>query len=185
PRPAASLSAAEPSERRPRSPSSATGLSTAVVESSGADDAVELAHALGAPEAAAAVEPPTSSAELGAEASAADAPGPAPAKSRFAPSQAFLSGVVQRAKPTVDTPDAAAAAVPAPRPASGASKFTPAAPKPAPVPRAPSRPAQGTTLTPVFAPRILGPRTRPTLVIVTGDANSSEYNPGGFLGCVR
>ncbi|GAA6064049.1 hypothetical protein JCM10212_005857 [Sporobolomyces blumeae] len=30
-----------------------------------------------------------------------------------------------------------------------------------------------------------GPRNRPTLVIATGDANSSEYNPGGFLGCVR
>jgi len=29
------------------------------------------------------------------------------------------------------------------------------------------------------------PRARPTLVIATGDANSSEYNPGGFLGCVR
>jgi len=29
------------------------------------------------------------------------------------------------------------------------------------------------------------PRSRPTLVIATGDANSSEYNPGGFLGCVR
>ncbi|GAA5857262.1 hypothetical protein JCM9279_000756 [Rhodotorula babjevae] len=118
----------------------------------------------------------------------AEAPIVAPAKSRFLPSQAFLSGSVQPAKPVIVTPEtvaAAAAAMPASRPPSGASKFTPAAPKPALAPRPPSRPAQGTTLTPVFAPRILEPRTRPTLVIVTGDANSSEYNPGGFLGCVR
>jgi hypothetical protein len=28
-------------------------------------------------------------------------------------------------------------------------------------------------------------RDRPVLVVATGDANSSEYNPSGFLGCVR
>jgi hypothetical protein len=26
---------------------------------------------------------------------------------------------------------------------------------------------------------------RPTLVLATGDANASEFNPAGFLGCVR
>ncbi|GAA6023340.1 hypothetical protein JCM11491_000572 [Sporobolomyces phaffii] len=38
---------------------------------------------------------------------------------------------------------------------------------------------------PSAVPDGAGPRSRPTLVIATGDANSSEYNPGGFLGCVR
>ncbi|GAA5893719.1 hypothetical protein JCM8208_001226 [Rhodotorula glutinis] len=176
--PGAIPSVAEPSAHPPRSPSSATGSAPTAVESTGVGVLPEPDNAVDAPEAAAPVEPTSS---------AVEAPVAAPAKSRFAPSQAFLSGVVQPAKPI--TPEAAAAATAAvaavPRPASGASKFTPAAPKPAPAPRPPSRPAQGTTLTPVFAPRILEPRTRPTLVIVTGDANSSEYNPGGFLGCVR
>ncbi|KAK4704935.1 hypothetical protein P7C70_g1276, partial [Phenoliferia sp. Uapishka_3] len=34
-----------------------------------------------------------------------------------------------------------------------------------------------------FTPNPAGPR--PVLVLATGDANSSEYNPNGFLGCVR
>lgn len=42
------------------------------------------------------------------------------------------------------------------------------------------------TAAPVPAPHApVTLRERPTLVIATGDANSSEYNPGGFLGCVR
>ncbi|BGP38872.1 hypothetical protein JCM10449v2_002810 [Rhodotorula kratochvilovae] len=108
--------------------------------------------------------------------SSASTPASEPAKSRFLPSKAFLSGSVQPAKPV-------AAVATAPKPASGPSKFTPAAPKPkiAPVitPAKPAAPPK-----PAFAPRI-PPSDRPTLVIVTGDANSSEYNPGGFLGCVR
>lgn len=31
----------------------------------------------------------------------------------------------------------------------------------------------------------LNPSNRPTLVFVTGDANASEYNPEGFLGCAK
>lgn len=110
--------------------------------------------------------------------SPAATPKPAPARARFLPSKAFLSGAVQPAKP-----------VSVPAAVSGVSKFTPAAPKPKIAPAAAAlgaapRPARGTAIVPVFAPRI-PPRDRPTLVIVTGDANSSEYNPGGFLGCAR
>lgn len=34
-----------------------------------------------------------------------------------------------------------------------------------------------------YSPDPAGPR--PVIVLATGDANSSEYNPTGFLGCVR
>ncbi|GAA5930290.1 hypothetical protein JCM1841_004274 [Sporobolomyces salmonicolor] len=70
---------------------------------------------------------------------------------------------------------------------------------PSPSPSPPSGPDAGNASTsasvsatpavaPAPAPSTIVPharRDRPTLVIATGDANSSEYNPGGFLGCVR
>jgi len=168
---ATAASAADPSASSPAPGGDRTALNVAAPP-----PALEMAPSL---------DPPAP-AVSGAAGVPTEAPVVAPAKSRFLPSQGFLSGTVQPAKPIVATPDAASTGeAPAPRPTSGASKFTPAAPKPASAPRPPSRPAQGTTLTPVFAPRLLEPRTRPALVIVTGDANSSEYNPGGFLGCVR
>ncbi|GJN89938.1 hypothetical protein Rhopal_002927-T1 [Rhodotorula paludigena] len=94
----------------------------------------------------------------------ADTPAPADssARLRFLPSTAFLSGSVKPAQPL---PPSAA-----PPKFATSTKASPAIkPKAAPPPFAPRHP----------------PRTRPVLVIVTGDANSSEYNPGGFLGCVR
>lgn len=36
-----------------------------------------------------------------------------------------------------------------------------------------------------YSPSTNASKTRPVLVLATGDANSSEYNPTGFLGCVR
>lgn len=36
-----------------------------------------------------------------------------------------------------------------------------------------------------YSPSTNSSKTRPVLVLATGDANSSEYNPTGFLGCVR
>ncbi|GAA5944500.1 uncharacterized protein JCM15063_006382 [Sporobolomyces koalae] len=47
----------------------------------------------------------------------------------------------------------------------------------APSPKVPSTTTAAEPILPVL-------RARSTLVIATGDANSSEYNPGGFLGCV-
>ncbi|GAA5821072.1 hypothetical protein JCM3770_000078 [Rhodotorula araucariae] len=111
--------------------------------------------------------------------SAALTPASDSATPRFLPSKAFLSGSVQPAKPV------AVPAIPATivKPAAGPSKFTPAAPKPKNAPVVVTRIATAPPK-PAFAPRTTR-SDRPTLVIVTGDANSSEYNPGGFLGCVR
>ncbi|GEM12768.1 hypothetical protein Rt10032_c26g6785 [Rhodotorula toruloides] len=104
---------------------------------------------------------------------------------RFLPSSTYLTG----SQPTKPTPSATAPLqhqfVPAqPKITPAPPKITPAPPKTAPaatkiVPAAPKPPAVVQ-----FVPR-RPPRDRPVLVIVTGDANSSEYNPGGFLGCVR
>ncbi|GAA5992791.1 hypothetical protein JCM10908_006935 [Rhodotorula pacifica] len=95
---------------------------------------------------------------------------PAPAaKPRFQPSAAFLSGPDTAPQPLQPADSAATAPKPVPR-------FLPAGSKPPPPPKNPSIVR--------IVPRTR-PRNRPVLVIGTGDANSSEYNPGGFLGCVR
>lgn len=93
---------------------------------------------------------------------------PAPRDARFQPAAAFLA-------PAAPAPAAAEASEPAPR-------FLPAGSKP-PQPR-PNTNNKKTTPALRIVPRTPA-RNRPVLVIGTGDANSSEYNPVGFLGCVR
>ncbi|GAA5861898.1 hypothetical protein JCM8547_008589 [Rhodosporidiobolus lusitaniae] len=136
---------------------------------------------------------------LAAETSAAveNAAAAPPAKaSRFQPSAAYTSGKVTVATlsapvttpaPPTSTTSKFSPAVP--KTASSTSKFTPAAvPKlshaPAPAAPPPPPPLLSDPLTMPILPRQPA-RERPTLVIATGDANSSEYNPGGFLGCVQ
>lgn len=127
-------------------------------------------------------------------------------KNRFQPSASFLAGAVAPAVPIVSiaepspsptvskfTPVPTSKFIPAvpkpPQPASSASKFIPAAaPKlshaPAPGPPPPPAPLLSDPTTMPVLPRHPA-RDRPVLVVATGDANSSEYNPNGFLGCVR
>ena len=98
---------------------------------------------------------------------------PAPRDTRFQPAAAFLAPAAPA--PAAPAPAAAEASEPAPR-------FLPAGSKP-PQPR-PNTNNKKTTPALRIVPRTPA-RNRPVLVIGTGDANSSEYNPGGFLGCVR
>ncbi|BGP30982.1 hypothetical protein JCM10296v2_002746 [Rhodotorula toruloides] len=108
------------------------------------------------------------------------------AKPRFVPSSAYLTGSAQPS----NTPN--------PTPASSQPKFVPAQPKITPAqPKITPAPPKIVPTAAKIVPAQLKPpavvqfvprrpsRDRPVLVIVTGDANSSEYNPGGFLGCVR
>ncbi|KAK4334157.1 Vacuolar protein-sorting-associated protein 60 [Rhodotorula toruloides] len=109
-----------------------------------------------------------------------------PAKPRFVPSSAYLTGSAQPSSTPASTATSSQPKfLPAqPKITPAQPKITPAPPKIVPaaakiVPAPPKPPAVVQ-----FVPR-RPPRDRPVLVIVTGDANSSEYNPGGFLGCVR
>ncbi|GAA5880879.1 hypothetical protein JCM3774_003228 [Rhodotorula dairenensis] len=91
--------------------------------------------------------------------------------------------------PSSPAPASTSAAAPAP---AAPARFQPSANFSAPLATAPrflpagSKPPPKIRDTPTvqIVPRAR-PRNRPVLVIGTGDANSSEYNPGGFLGCVR
>ncbi|BGO90518.1 hypothetical protein NBRC10512_005235 [Rhodotorula toruloides] len=109
-----------------------------------------------------------------------------PAKPRFLPSSAYLTGSAQPANTPASTATSSQPKfIPAqPKITPAQPKITPAPPKivPATAKIVPTQPKPPAVVQ--FVPR-RPPRERPVLVIVTGDANSSEYNPGGFLGCVR
>ncbi|GAA5934353.1 hypothetical protein JCM10213_003775 [Rhodosporidiobolus nylandii] len=109
------------------------------------------------------------------------------AKPRFMPSAAYTSGKVSTPSDATASPQPKF--VPAAEVAKTASKFTPAVPKitaavPKITPAPPPPPLLSNPKDMPIVPRSAA-RDRPTLVVATGDANSSEYNPGGFLGCVR
>ncbi|GAA5981982.1 hypothetical protein JCM11641_006819 [Rhodosporidiobolus odoratus] len=95
---------------------------------------------------------------------------------RFLPSAAYTSGKATTANATPKF--IPASEVPKPKFTPAQPKITPAPPKPPPPPL-----LSNPSVLPVVPRSDF--RDRPTLVIATGDANSSEYNPGGFLGCVR
>ncbi|BGP55233.1 hypothetical protein JCM8202v2_002831 [Rhodotorula sphaerocarpa] len=112
---------------------------------------------------------------------------PAPPANRFQPSAAFVAAGESNPSSPAGTPSTAAPAAPAAAAQKPADpRFVPAGDKPAansaavPTPPAPAKKASVLRIVPRTPPR-----DRPVLVIGTGDANSSEYNPGGFLGCVR
>lgn len=142
------------------------------------------ASATASPTIAPAITPTPSSASVPAtNAPAVVATEPAVVSTRFVPSSAYLTGSAQQPQPAATTSQ--------PKFIPAQPKFTPAPPKITPAPpnivlAAPKvDPAQPKPPAVVqFVPRRPA-RDRPVLVIVTGDANSSEYNPGGFLGCVR
>lgn len=120
------------------------------------------------PVAAAAAAPASTAPTAPTAPTATETEPSAPKAARFQPAAAFVAPAV---------PAASEASEPAPR-------FLPAGSKPPPQPRANNNNNKKTTPALRIVPRTPA-RNRPVLVIGTGDANSSEYNPGGFLGCVR
>ncbi|GAA5880641.1 hypothetical protein JCM1840_002278 [Sporobolomyces johnsonii] len=117
-------------------------------------------------------------------------PPPFPPRDESAAAGATPPPSVTAPTPSADAPQAK----PTPEPGVEGGEATPAESGAAPEPAAstdvslssaPDASAPHAVAPVPSTPVALARRDRPTLVIATGDANSSEYNPGGFLGCVR